>query len=119
MAKLFHIPQRHVLIPPETDQEFPRMQKVRNRLVNFRVTEEEFDRLKSACDRQGARCLADFVRNMMLSSPDLDSESVVTKIITLDRRVAALETRCPACIIRWAGPADSPRPKLEEVPPCV
>lgn len=85
------------------------MQKVRNRLVNFRVTQEEFEQLKNACDSQGARCLSDFVRNVMLSSPSIDPESVVTKVVTLDRRVSALETQFPI-----SHPA-----KAEEVPPCV
>ena len=82
------------------------MQKIRNRLVNFRVTEEEFELLKSACDRQGSRCMSDFVRNSMLSSPDLDPESVVTKVVTLDRRIAALETRFDSS-------------KEKEEPPCA
>ena len=86
------------------------MQKIRNRLVNFRVTEEEFERLKSACDRQGARCLSHFVRDVMLSNPNFDGESVATKVVTLDRRVTALETRLPSNAL---GSND------KEVPPCV
>jgi len=86
------------------------MQKVRNRLVNFRVTEEEFEQLKSACDVQGARCLSDFVRQVILSSSGVDAESVATRVVTLDRRVAALETRFPL------DPACS---NDKEVPPCV
>lgn len=68
------------------------MQKVRTRLVNFRVTDEEFEQLKSACDRQGARCLSDFARNSMLTNPTLDHESVVNKVVVLERRIASLET---------------------------
>ena len=68
------------------------MQKVRTRLVNFRVTDEEFAQLKSACDRQGARCLSDFARNAMLTSPNLDPESFVSKFVVLERRIASLET---------------------------
>jgi hypothetical protein len=83
------------------------MQKVRNRLVNFRVTEEEFEQLRSACDRQGARCLSHFVRNVMLGSPNLDPDDVITKVVTLDRRLAALETRFPS------------NSNEKEVPPCV
>ena len=86
------------------------MQKVRNHLVNFRVTEEEFEQLKSACDRQGARCLSHFVRNVMLSSPSLDPDSVVTKVVTLDQRVSALESRFSS---------NSPSSEEREVPPCV
>ena len=87
------------------------MQKVRNHLVNFRVTEEEFEQLKSACDRQGARCLSHFVRDVMLSSAEFDSEAVANKVITLDRRLTELESRLPSNL-----------PSVEnekEVPPCV
>jgi len=86
------------------------MQKVRSHLVNFRVTEEELAQLKSACDRQGARCLSHFVRSVMLSSPTLDPDNVVTKVITLDQRVAALENRFSS---------NSPSQEEREVPPCV
>ncbi len=86
------------------------MQKVRNHLVNFRVTEEEFEKLKDACDRQGARCLSHFVREIMLNSPNLDPDSMITKVDTLDRRVAALENRLPL---------DELCSQEKEVPPCV
>lgn len=86
------------------------MQKIRNRLVNFRVTEEEFEQLKSACDRQGARCLSHFVRDVMLSRPNFDPESMVTKVVALDRRLAELETRLPS---------NAMRSNENEVPPCV
>jgi hypothetical protein len=67
------------------------MQKVRTRLVNFRVTDEEFEQLKSACDRQGARCLSDFARSAMLTSPKLDPESFVSRFVVLERRITSLE----------------------------
>ena len=86
------------------------MQKVRNHLVNFRVTEEEFEKLKHACDRQGARCLSHFVRDAILNSPTFDPDSMITKVDTLDRRVAALENRLPLDVLCS---------KEKEVPPCV
>lgn len=86
------------------------MQKVRNHLVNFRLTEEEFEKLKKASDRQGARCLSHFVRDVMLNSSNLEPDSVITKVDILDRRVAALENRLPL---------DNLYSKEKEVPPCV
>jgi len=82
------------------------MQKVRNHLINFRVTEEEFEQLRMACDRQGARCLSHFVRNVMLKSAEPEADSVVTRVLTLDRRVTALETRLQSS-------------SLQEAPQCV
>jgi len=67
------------------------MQKVRTRLVNFRVTDEELEQLRSACDRQGARCLSDFARSSMLASPTFDPENVVSRVVVLEQRIASLE----------------------------
>ncbi len=86
------------------------MQKVRNHLVNFRVTEEELEQLKNACDRQGARCLSHFVRDVMFQTSLLDAESVANKVTNLDRRVAALENRLPS---------NEAASNNQEVPPCV
>ena len=66
------------------------MQKVRGRLVNFRVTDDEFEQLKTACDRQGARCLSAFARQVMLSAPGENGE-VDRKLAVLDQRLATLE----------------------------
>ena len=60
------------------------MEKVRGRLVNFRVTDDEFEQLKIACDRQGARCLSAFARKMMLNATNANGENfadVQAKII--------------------------------------
>jgi hypothetical protein len=86
------------------------MQKVRSHLVNFRVTEEEFEQLKNACDRQGARCLSHFVRDVVFQTSNLNTESVVTQVSNLDRRVAALENRFPS---------NEPALNNQEVSPCV
>ena len=68
------------------------MQKIRTRLVNFRVTDDEFAQLKSASDRHGARCLSEYARSSMLTDPSDDPESVISKVVVLERRIATLET---------------------------
>ncbi|MBL8214994.1 MAG: hypothetical protein JNK87_30020 [Bryobacterales bacterium] len=40
--------------------------KPRNRLVNFRLSEEEYERLKASCALHGARSLSDFARAAVL-----------------------------------------------------
>jgi len=67
------------------------MLKIRTRLVNFRVTEEEHERLKSASTRHGARCLSDYARFLILGTPHSGSESIAAKVVALDRRLAVLE----------------------------
>ncbi|HCC56963.1 MAG TPA: hypothetical protein DEQ47_06795 [Solibacterales bacterium] len=42
--------------------------KPRTRLVNFRLTEEEYETLKSAAENRGARSISDFARAAILSS---------------------------------------------------
>lgn len=42
--------------------------KPRNRLVNFRLSEEEFDKLRASCSLYGARSLSDFARAAVMRS---------------------------------------------------
>ena len=74
------------------------MLKPRNRLVNFRVTEDEYAGLKAACSMRGARCLSDYARTMVLCStagggalrtgpPDVSDQ-----LCAMDRRISELES---------------------------
>ena len=42
--------------------------KPRNRLVNFRVSEDEFQSLREACETGGARSISDFARSAVLTN---------------------------------------------------
>ena len=42
--------------------------KPRNRLVNFRVSEDEFQSLREACETGGARSISDFARSDVLTN---------------------------------------------------
>ena len=72
------------------------MNNVRHRLINFRVTDEEFERLKVAASLQGSRCLSEFARFVMLGTADAQtspaSQSVDSKLLIFDRRLAVLES---------------------------
>jgi hypothetical protein len=76
------------------------MQQPRTRLVNFRVTDEEYDRLRTASDQQGARCISDYARTIMLGRPYLYSANLAgapysnsddDRFEAFDRRLTALE----------------------------
>ena len=67
------------------------MQKIRDRLVNFRVTDDEFEQLKLASSQHGARCLSAFARNTMLDATTGQSEKLPDHVVALDRRLTALE----------------------------
>lgn len=71
--------------------------KPRNRLVNFRLSEEEFEKLKASSSLNDARSLSDFARAAVmrtvaeLSGGETNSSSHVRAVN--DRRISELETR--------------------------
>jgi len=60
--------------------------KPRDRVVVFRVSQEEYRALKEACDRRGARNLSDFARSEILA--DLEAAPMMDYV---NRRFAAVE----------------------------
>jgi hypothetical protein len=74
----------------------------RNRLVNFRLSEDEFEKLRAICALQGARSLSDFARAAVLRSVNGAGYSPVVEAVAappdpavaeLDRRVHEIESR--------------------------
>lgn len=61
------------------------------RLVNFRVSEAEFERLNKACESTGARSISDFARKAVMRSVDGDSKDSSITLGDLINRVLALE----------------------------
>jgi hypothetical protein len=49
--------------------------KPRTRLVNFRVSEDEFQSLRQACETGGARSISDFARCAVLTTPGAKAEN--------------------------------------------
>jgi hypothetical protein len=74
------------------------MNRVRSRVLTFRVTDEELERVKSASALHGSRCLSDFVRSVMLSSATSTATSgapdsgVEDRLVSMERRLAQLES---------------------------
>ncbi len=68
--------------------------KPRNRLVNFRLSEEEFEKLRASCSLYGARSLSDFARAaVMRSVSGAGNPSPEAMDHAMDRKVNDLETR--------------------------
>lgn len=74
--------------------------KPRNRLVNFRLSEEEFDGMKTACESSGARSLSDFARGAVLNAIEAakagqsqETGGGAHTLARLDGAVASLESR--------------------------
>ncbi|MBK5291200.1 MAG: hypothetical protein JJE04_05930 [Acidobacteriia bacterium] len=64
--------------------------------MNFRLSEDEFEKLKSSCELFGARSVSDFARNSVLSRMDQvapGSEESSGRLVNLDQKVNSLETR--------------------------
>jgi hypothetical protein len=68
---------------------------IRNRIINFRVSEDEFRRLKAASTLQNARCLSDFARAATLRIAGSADGEVDRRndndLNSFDRRLATLE----------------------------
>lgn len=70
----------------------------RNRLVNFRLSEEEFEKLRASSALSGARSLSDFARNAVMRSvahtaPEAAASSSDIRVPSIDRKVLELEAR--------------------------
>ena len=71
--------------------------KPRNRLVYFRVSEEEFEQFTRVCEQEGARSISDLVRSAMSrtvnGSHADDEEPVAGRLRKLDDLIGALTLR--------------------------
>jgi len=69
----------------------------RNRLVYFRVSEDEFQQLTRACEQEGARSLSDLARSAMQravnESNEAKEEPVTNHLKKLDGAIGELSTR--------------------------
>ncbi len=69
--------------------------KRRNRMVIFRLTEEEYENLKAVCTVRGARNLSDFARSELLTSIEREFQAggpLGGQLSEIDQKLAALES---------------------------
>ena len=67
--------------------------KIRNRLVNFRVTQDELESLRMACLVKGSRNVSDFARTAVLESIESHTEPgmrLQSRLSTLDSKVSEI-----------------------------
>jgi hypothetical protein len=66
----------------------------KNRVVNFRLTEDEYQTLQKACSTTGARSISDYTRSVLLGAlPDdtgVQRPDMSRRIDQLEMRVTAL-----------------------------
>ena len=68
--------------------------KPRNRLVNFRLTEEEYGRLAAVCARKGSPSISDFARAAILRNVEAEAGRegpLDTLLAALGERLSDLE----------------------------
>jgi hypothetical protein len=93
----------------------------RNRLVNFRLSESEFESLRVACQAMGARSISEFARSAVLDKMSLHdaggSDPGRSKVFQLDNKVSELETRVGQLLslLSATGASVSPQPAHAEV----
>lgn len=67
--------------------------KTRSRLVNFRLTQDELESLKTACLVKGSRNISDFARTAVLESIETQTGSgmlVQNRLSELDTKMAEI-----------------------------
>jgi hypothetical protein len=68
--------------------------KPRNRILIFRLTEDEYSNLRAACSDKGARSLSEFARQRLMSAlgqPGIDQQ--ITELHSSVRRIEKLLER--------------------------
>jgi hypothetical protein len=65
----------------------------RNRIVVFRLSQEEYRSLQDACNRAGARNLSDFTRSEVLEhlNPNCMAGSLARRFATLEQQIAIMQ----------------------------
>ena len=63
----------------------------RNRLLALRLTDNEYQRLKSACTTAGAHNLSEFSRTGLLNLLASDAAQVAERLSSLENRVTDLQ----------------------------
>ena len=67
----------------------------RNRIVVFRLTQDEYRALKDACDRRGARNISDFTRSEILDNlhPGVVHTTLAQRFSSLEEKLDMLQSR--------------------------
>jgi hypothetical protein len=84
--------------------------KRRDRIVVFRVTDEEHQQLQQACESSGGRNLSEFVRLEMLNRTQ-SRKALRVNIASLEKRLSDLE----ACQMRASGTLPESESKSSEI----
>jgi hypothetical protein len=78
----------------------------RNRIVVFRLSQDEYDRLRAACNAAGGRTLSDFTRSELLTLVQTGNGGSILerKFVEIDRKLNTLQTMIKQVSERIASP---------------
>jgi hypothetical protein len=81
----------------------------RNRIVVFRLSQEEYNSLRSACVAAGGRNLSDFTRSELLTVVQTDGRgsALERKVVEIDRKLSDLHNLIQRVSERIGSPAPS------------
>jgi len=65
--------------------------KRRDRAVIFRLTQDEYHNLETACRQRGARTLSDYARSELLQAAERDQSEVMRQLSDLRTRLERME----------------------------
>ncbi|MGD0361491.1 MAG: hypothetical protein ABSC93_11510 [Bryobacteraceae bacterium] len=76
-----------------SDRGWAMTNKPRNRVVVFRLSQDEYHSLLEACNRAGARNLSDFTRSEVLEclNSDAPGSHMARRFADLERQIAAIQ----------------------------
>jgi hypothetical protein len=80
--------------------------RARNRIVVFRLSQEEYTRLRSACAAAGGRNLSDFTRTELLAAVQTDGRgaAIERRFLEMERKLDDLHTLIQRLSERVASP---------------
>lgn len=74
--------------------------KRRDRTVIFRLTQDEYDNLETACRRRGARTLSDYARSELLQAVERDESEVMRELSDMRTRLERMEGLLSSFFVR-------------------
>ena len=83
--------------------------KRRNRVVVFRLTQDEYEDLKTVCSVRGARNISDFARSELLTSIEQERRPetlVQVRLSDVDKKLTSLESKIQRMSQLLEGMAD-------------
>jgi len=93
----------------------------RNRMVVFRLTQEEYHRLQAACSAQGGRNVSDFTRSELLAriGTEAEDDGVEKRINAVEQQLLAVQCTVQRllALIERAADRDKAASPIEECTP--